>query len=117
MVEGDLFIEFKPGFAGWINVFFCSSGKESQSGDLVRLRRTEGQNNISKILITRGSKDAYDNKTTNTKWNTHTHTTVFKYMSFCHRYERIDIYSKSLNTIQRQVTIKSVLFALHYLWI
>lgn len=63
MVEGDLFIEFKPGFAGWINVFFCSSGEESQSGDLVRLRRTQGQNNISKILSTRGSKDAYDNNT------------------------------------------------------
>lgn len=26
---GDLFIEIKLGFAGWINVFFCSTGGES----------------------------------------------------------------------------------------
>ncbi len=42
---GDLFIEIKLGFAGWINVFFCLT-RESQSGDLVCLLRVGTQKHL-----------------------------------------------------------------------
>lgn len=63
---GDLFIEIKLGFAGWINVFFCLT-RESQSGDLVRLWRIEGQNNIPKILRTSEHNDTQESDSKKTE--------------------------------------------------
>lgn len=55
---GDLFIEIKLGFAGWINVFFCSTGGgERVNQEIWYVCYNEGLDNISKTIRSSEHKD------------------------------------------------------------